>query len=109
MKAENNWQKVGYEEALKKLITIAEQVEMVEGIKDVPDCDCCTRGVNEDCGCTAIQHNKTNSQWRALIVGVFLRREEEIKKLYHPASDAYNSAMVNLQCYRNLFLGEIKQ
>lgn len=83
-------------DAIGKLITIAEQVEMVEGIADQPG---------------YVKQADNNSQWRALIVGGFLKIKD-VEKWNCDNPSCGKGAICNFCALkkdileiRNLFLG----
>ena len=111
-------------EALDKLITIAEQVERVEGIIDTCpivlaldkrlECDGCRTDRMCFGYCKHKIKNIQNSQWRALIVGRVTSVEKCIKpiveKIWQEGFDGYNNVDKNIvelsTVICSLFLGE---
>ena len=114
----NYWVNSKEYQALQKLISIAEQVERAEGIKDIPPQKLSSGELWLPMW--AKTHNGLNAQWRALIAGRLEKVGEEIDKIM-PCSchEAYKSRRLSApdcpncnfkddltETIRALFLGE---
>ena len=103
-------------EAVDKLIEVAEQVERVKGITNLPYQKDCIQPTCKCPDCAIVDtHNRLNTRWRALIVGV---SERLIPILKMSETDDENPPYRALpvghekwferkaETIRNLFLGE---
>jgi len=108
----NYWVNSKEYQALQKLISIAEQVERAEGIKDIPPQKLSSGELWLPMW--AKTHNGLNAQWRALIVGRVTSVEKCIKpiveKIWQEGFDGYNNVDKNIvelsTVICSLFLGD---